>query len=138
LIQKFDSVVLVDDDEISNLLTKDLFVDMNISREVFSFTDPRVALDHILLVKLANPDSHHLLIIDFNMPEMSGEEFLSIYNKLPMINKDRNKIILLSALIPTQKHNHLKTLGVDEFIEKPLLDSKINLILKKLGIGNVV
>jgi CheY-like chemotaxis protein len=133
LTQKFDSIVLVDDDEISNLLTKDLFLDLNISREVFSFTDPTAALDHILLTKLANPDSSHLLIVDFNMPEMSGEEFLSIYNKLPIINKDKNKIILLSALIPSNKYNYLKTLGVDEFMEKPLLDNKVNLALKKLG-----
>jgi CheY-like chemotaxis protein len=138
LTNKFDSVLLVDDDEISNTLTKSLFEDLNIGKEVFSFSNPQNALDYIRIAMLTDPDTSHLVILDLNMPEMSGEEFLFAFQHLPIINKDRIKIILLSALLPATKYNYLRGLGVHEFMEKPLADTKINMLLAKLGISNKV
>jgi CheY-like chemotaxis protein len=138
LIHKFDSVLLVDDDEISNILTKALFEDLNIGKEVVSFANPKEALDYVKTVKLMDPNSSHLMILDLNMPEMSGEEFLCAFQNLPIINKDRIKIILLSALLPATRYNYMRGLGVDEFMEKPLADTKITMLLAKLGISDKV
>lgn len=65
-------------------------------------------------IKERTPD---LIILDLNLPEITGYDFLSMREKLDI---DSIPIIVISALDSPESKNEAKTLGASEFIPKPV------------------
>ena len=66
-----NSVILVDDQPISNFITRKLLQVEGITIPISDFTNPVLALEQILKHK----EQNYLIILDLNMPEMTGWEF---------------------------------------------------------------
>lgn len=75
----YSQIYLIDDFEMSNLFHKVLFNKLKIGDEINVFTNPEKALDD-LRQKVVVCDRIFILL-DLNMPEMSGFEFLDIMIK---------------------------------------------------------
>ena len=71
----YDTVFIVDDDPVINLLHQKIIGKSGIATEVRSFTDPMQALAN-LHAELACCGKRVLVLLDINMPAMSGFEFL--------------------------------------------------------------
>lgn len=71
----YNTVFIVDDDPIVNFIHQKIIGKIDIANEIRSFTDPRKALAE-LSVKLDHSGKSVLVLLDINMPEMSGFEFL--------------------------------------------------------------
>lgn len=70
----YSEIYLVDDLEMTNLMHQVLLRQLNLEDKVKSFTNPEEALDDLRFNK-ANM-APKLVLLDINMPEMSGFEFL--------------------------------------------------------------
>jgi DNA-binding NtrC family response regulator len=99
------AIVVIDDEaDLVNLFSEALKLN---SFKVCGFTNPLEALNHIE----KNPDDYGLVISDFKMPVMDGNELCT---KLIKINPDI-KVVLMSAY-PDIKYDKEKFL----FINKPI------------------
>jgi response regulator of citrate/malate metabolism len=127
-MDKIDSILLVDDDNITNFINARLLNKLNIANRVQISINGQEALNYINEIENKCPD---LILLDINMPVMNGFEFLQSYcerhycSNLPVI------IILTTS----SDHKDIEQLEkypvVCGFMNKPLTEEKISSILKE-------
>lgn len=105
------SIYLVDDQPVLNKINKRFISMIDPEIAIYDFTEPQIALNNIVEHKPM------LILLDLNMPEMSGWEFL---DQLNLIDMDMKVIILTSS--DSQKDKATASLypTVKEYIIKPL------------------
>jgi len=94
-------VLLVDDDPTTNYLNQYFLQKISFAKHIFQVSDGKDALDFILEKgKHQEPEEQCLLpdmiILDLNMVQMGGFEFLEAYSALPK-SLNRAKVILLTT-----------------------------------------
>ena len=117
----FDTIFLVDDDPINNLINKRLLGKIGISENIVEFLEGEEALDKL---NDFDPQLSLLIFLDINMPVLNGWEFLDKY--LELYGHRSDKIVILSSSIDYQ--DRFKAQGyeiVSGFLEKPLTLGKI-------------
>lgn len=107
-------IFIVDDDEINNFICTSLLVEVFKDYEVISNTNPIKAFDQV--------KEHHLdilfILLDINMPQMDGWEFLE---KCNLENLIKFPIFMLTSSISNQDHEKSqKETTIKGFIHKPL------------------
>ena len=117
------SILLIDDDEISNLFNKIFIRKLNVAVDVKVVLNGKEALDFLIsFQKTPNILLPCLLLLDIKMPIMDGWQFLEAYETdINQSMKDNIAIVLLTTsgdegdLIKAMKNPNIK-----EFIQKPL------------------
>lgn len=109
--------LLVDDNEIDLFLHEKLLRLSGITDDITCFTMARDALNY-LETKKVSPD---VILLDIQMPEMDGFDFLEHYEGIEGIDREKIRIFMVSSSldfgdISKAKANPL----VQEFIKKPL------------------
>ncbi len=132
---KVNSVSLVDDDVVSNLLTSNTIQKSGFTNKVSAFENAREALKEIVRLSYSNPDElPELIFLDISMPVMDGLEFLDEFAKLDIPIPDKCKVFMLSSSINPSEiqkaKNHNK---VCDFISKPLTVNKLQAICSQWG-----
>lgn len=116
------TIFLIDDDPINNIVNNKLLKKFNASLEIIEFLSASSALKHLK----THPDQlPHYILLDINMPEMNGWEFLDSYQplKLPC------KLFLLTSSIAHEDIKEAKKYPVVKgFLTKPLEEDKIRRI----------
>lgn len=126
-MKKFNSVVLIDDDEINNYIISRLFKRLNLSEQVTIFRNGREGLNFIQ--SLSNQSEFpEVIFLDIKMPIMTGVEFLEALKKLSL-NFSNVKIIVISNSIHPDEFSQLKPLGVCEVLMKPITEEKLLICL---------
>jgi CheY-like chemotaxis protein len=119
---RFDTIFLVDDDPINNLINRRLLGKTGICERIQEFLGGQEALEKI--AELA-PEESLLLFLDINMPVINGWEFLDKYIETFPHRKD--KIVILSSSIDFQDRQRANEYAiVSGFLEKPLTLDKIS------------
>ncbi len=119
---------LIDDDTIQNHLVKMTIKKIDREIDLTFFSNPILALD--FLSKISDIDSNpDIILLDLNMPELSGWQFLEQYAKFPITSK----VAILSSTIDTNDVEKSKTFPlVFHFCHKPLTPEKLIEILEKV------
>ncbi|WMJ72833.1 response regulator [Cytophagaceae bacterium ABcell3] len=122
----FNTILLVDDDYVNNFVTERLLRKSGLAREIKAVRNGEDALTYLAESKNKLPE---LILLDINMPEMDGINFLKYFKKMIL---DKNiRIILLTGTVTPEYINILNNLGFPDIIEKPFTDQKLQNILKK-------
>ncbi len=129
------SILLVDDDHISNLFNKIFISKLELDVEVDIAVNGQVALDFIKGTETTKMKSSLLspclLLLDINMPVMNGWEFLEAYEST--IEKPMKNAIFIVVLTTSEEEaDKVKALGnpnVREFVQKPLSERKIKALI---------
>ena len=121
--------ILIDDDPMNNLISK-LTIEMTLGQsDIKAFVNPEVGLDYIQNEFQALKETSALLLLDINMPIMSGWEFLEMFDNLSFDVKERVKICILSSSIDERdKERSYANKNVLDFLVKPLTDKDIERI----------
>jgi len=119
-----NSVILIDDQPITNFITRKLLQVEGITLPISDFTNPVLALEQILIQK----EQKDVIFLDLNMPEMSGWEFL---DKLVENNYTPKIVILTSSTSILDKEKALEYDFVTDYIIKPLSQNKISELCSK-------
>jgi CheY-like chemotaxis protein len=123
--KKLNTILLVDDDPITNFINKRLLEKMNIATEVKVVKNGeegvRCLMDHCF--KTSN--SPDLILLDINMPIMDGFEFLQEFNAMDFKNKEEVVIGILTTSSNSTDLEKIEKLGIRCFINKPLTEQKI-------------
>ena len=104
-------VVLVDDDPLVNMIHKKLLIKHQSKTLIQAFDNPEQALNYITVHQ---PD---LVLLDINMPEINGWNFLDELKNLPF----KTKVIIVSSSIdPMERAKSFTYDTVIGFVNKPL------------------
>lgn len=121
--------ILVDDDPLTNSLTKKI-IERNLGEvDVKDFDIPELALEYIENeFRNGQYTEKTVLFLDINMPTLTGWEFLDRYETFATPLKDQFNIYILSSSIDPAdvQRAKLNPLVID-FIEKPI---KIDFLVK--------
>ena len=110
--------ILIDDDPIINLVHKKVIIKNDLEAEVTDFISGKKALDYL---KNSNDTEKNIILLDINMPEMNGFEFLDALLKHKGINCDQfNIFILTSSLNNKDKEQATQYPILKGYLEKPL------------------
>jgi CheY-like chemotaxis protein len=114
--------VVIDDDPLNNALCK-MIIKLALGKmDVRTFTLPEKGFQFIKTEYAVNMNgSTSIILLDLNMPIMSGWEFLERFEGLDEIIKKQVKIYILSSSVdPRDKERAGKNKDVEDYIVKPL------------------
>ncbi len=128
---KVDLAYIIDDDEVIIYLTGLINKDVEFCDRMTSFTDSANALKSIKSAIESNKDLPSLILIDLNMPVMSGWMFLDELSKLEL-GKEIPVFIFSSSINQDDINRSKKYKIVKDYIIKPLTVNKISKILRTI------
>lgn len=132
-MEKLNCVLLVDDDVINNAINERLLKELGITSNVRTALDGEEAL--LYLSKNCSPYDYNypdLILLDYQMPHMQGNEFMELFNRINSSHRHRSKIIMLSSFLTEDIKKQLLSLGVENYIAKPLTEDKLKNILREV------
>lgn len=124
--------IAIDDDPVNNLICK-LTIEMVAGApDIITFTNAALGFDYIMNQYAANHDkTETVLLLDINMPVMSGWEFLERFDNLGEDVKSLFKIFILSSSVDERdKQRSYANKNVNAFMVKPLVKDNVVAILK--------
>jgi response regulator RpfG family c-di-GMP phosphodiesterase len=118
--------ILIDDDPMNNLICK-LTIEMTLGQtDVKAFVNAENGLDYFQTEFSSVKDVSALVLLDINMPSMSGWEFLEMFDNLDYDVKERVRICILSSSIDDRdRERSYSNKNVADFLVKPLTDKDI-------------
>ncbi len=126
MTKKIKTIVLVDDDNDTNIYNEFILSDTGIVENILIFQNGKTALD--FLTKKDNTGHYpkpEIIFLDINMPIMNGWDFLEAYKKIPAEQRAGIIITMLSSSMnPDDKVKAEKMDIINGFINKPLTEMK--------------
>ena len=109
--------IIIDDDDIVTFLQKKIVSKSGLDTDPLVFKDAHKALE--FLEYEASEDQEYLIMLDINMPAMSGWEFLDHIKKIPL-DERLHVVMATSSIDRKDKREAANDPHVVDFIEKPL------------------
>lgn len=128
-MKKFKRILLVDDDDTSNLLSTMVIADMEIAEDVDVAFNGEEAINY-MLQNCKKVDSNgvkkcpELILLDINMPVMDGFEFLEAF-KVKFGQNNKIPVVMLSSSNNKKDYEKASSYNVKGFIVKPLNEEKL-------------
>jgi CheY-like chemotaxis protein len=121
---------LIDDSTFDLFIYEKLLIKSGITESVKTFNSAREALKHILGEGNSLPEV--IILLDLQMPDMNGFEFIDEFDRLPGFLQDKIRIFMLSSTIDTRDIEKAKASPhIIDLLPKPL---EVNFLKKKLAI----
>lgn len=123
-------ILLVDDDAVTNLMHKRLIARGGLARRVDVVTDGVAALEYLNACNQQQQGVPELVLLDINMPRMSGFEFLDEYTNLPAALRNEQRVLMLStSMLSSDKARAARNSCVAGYESKPLRATDIERIV---------
>lgn len=106
--EKFNKVLLVDDDKINNYINLRLIRRIGLSEEIIVTNNGQEAITY--LKTCDKNELPTLILLDINMPVMDGFEFLEEYEKFKFNTVERPMIVVLTTSTNTNDIKRWKVL----------------------------
>ena len=131
-VDHLERIILIDDDAGNNTASKIFLKRVVLETEIVAFTDPAKGLDYILTEYAIKPVKS-ILLLDINMPVISGWDVLEKFARFPDdIKKWFTIFILTSSINIDDKQRAAVHPLVSSYIEKPMTIG----LLKNLFLGD--
>lgn len=126
-------ILIIDDDEIFEFITRELVSEMYPESEITSFLSSGEGLDYLIKTLDSKNNLPDIVLLDIRMPEMDGFELLNELGKfytpadiLPM------RIFMLTSSLDAKDYRmSTESPLVSGFISKPLEADKLNTLMNQ-------
>ena len=130
-MRKPQRYMLIDDDPTSNLIGEFVIKSCDSDAVIESYVDPEVALSEIEKKYGECEDlPETLLFLDLNMPNMSGWDFLEVFEEFHEDVRKSFRVNILTSSIEDFSTDKVRFPFVSGFISKPLKKEKMREILE--------
>lgn len=120
------TILLIDDDAISNFLSKSMIEKSGIFDKVFVYSSATAALEFLFGCAEKEIEFPEIILLDVMMPVMDGFTFLEEFKRLDPSKSGHVKVCMLtSSLDPKDRQQADAYPQVVEFISKPINQEKI-------------
>ncbi len=128
-----NSVLLIDDDAISNFLNTRLLKEMHVANEIKVTLNGEEAMRFLMQETTGNRPLPELILLDINMPVMNGFEFLQAFRDMAETNNiPPPVIIILTTSTNMRDFEQLKDYEeVEVYLSKPLTEENLQYIIDK-------
>ncbi|MDB5247978.1 MAG: cheB 1 [Segetibacter sp.] len=121
--------MVVDDAEIDRYMAEKIMTKYKFAEEVITVESAMDALEYLTSHQNMPDSLPCLILLDINMPEMSGFDFLDEYAKLPELVKRKCIIVMLSSsMLPEDHERAMLSPYVCDFLDKPLNPVKLQTV----------
>ncbi|GGN03382.1 hypothetical protein GCM10010967_42670 [Dyadobacter beijingensis] len=121
---------LIDDSSFDLFIYEKLLIKSGITHSVKTFNSARDALKHLTTQGDGLPET--IILLDLQMPDMNGFEFIDEFDHLPEPLRQKVRIFMLSSTIDTRDIEKAKASPhIIDLLPKPL---EIPFLKKKLGL----
>ena len=127
--------ILIDDNEIDLFFHRNLIRIRQLSDDILSFCNAQDALEYFNgFVTDVSGMPESIILLDIQMPEMDGFEFLHLFENYPHALQERCRILMVSSSLDFGdiSRTHANVL-VQKLLKKPLDPDELEEIVKKLG-----
>lgn len=126
---KLSTILLIDDDSISNYITEELIRERGLCQTVVTVTDGKQGLSYLQDILQANPADlrHVLVLLDLNMPVMDGFEFMEELEALQL-----HQQLTIAVLTSSDNHKDISQANNYQFaayLQKPLSINEISYVV---------
>ncbi len=131
---RINTVLLIDDDEINNLICTKIIKKSDFAENIVTCLGARQALIYLQEALQENSDKEipELILLDINMPAMNGWDFLNHYEQIGGLQDKNIVLIMLSSSMYIDDINRAKTyISVADYITKPLTAAHLQQIRDK-------
>lgn len=123
------TILLIDDDEITNFIHVKLLGKIPCEKEIIIKKDGLDALVWLNQVKALGESYPDHIFLDLNMPVMNGIELLNQILKFhPSLI---SRITVITAVMLPKHFSILPEIGISGVMQKPLLKNDLEMVLKK-------
>jgi CheY-like chemotaxis protein len=130
--KKFNTVMLVDDNEIDNLINQKMIEAADIAEHIFTHTGAKSAMEFLKNMERLDVSERVLpdvIFLDIDMPLMDGFQFLDEFEKLSNEIRSKCKIVMLTSSINPQDMTKSKKYSyVKQYLNKPLSQETLDKI----------
>lgn len=121
-----DAVLIIDDNEIDNFVSKRVIENSKFSNNVRIITSGEEALTFLENHKTEESKLPRVIFLDLNMPVVDGFMFLFEFDEFPELVKNKCKIVILSGALEQKTIDKiLKNEHVLDYISKPLTEASL-------------
>lgn len=120
---KLNSILLIDDDKVTNYLHSIVIKDMGISDRIEIKQNGKDGLKFLEECNTAG-NMPNIILVDLKMPVMDGFEFVDAYRKMGL-PEDHTKIVMLTTSSNPKDIEKMKEKGINDFFDKPLTEEKL-------------
>lgn len=126
-----EKIIIIDDNILNNKLCSHLLKKYFSSPpEIVSFTSPELGIQHILSTTKTKSTAT-LLLLDINMPTLSGWEVLEELDNFLYESRDNFSVFILSSSVDLRDHDRAQASPhVSAILEKPLTPIQLNQYFK--------
>ena len=119
--QTIPNFIIVDDDTFNNFICQKIILSVFPQTDIKTFTDPEKALIYLESTYSLPNSANTVLFLDINMSNISGWEFLKVFEQFDISVKKFLKVYMLSSSInPRDKVLATSNKNVWNYISKPL------------------
>ena len=128
-MKKLESILLIDDDEITNFINEHLLQEMSVATEILIATNGKEGLDLIQARCQDQKSCPDLILLDIKMPVMNGFEFLEEYQNMDVPNRPQTVVVMLTSSSNSKDIEQANQSDIATYINKPLTEQKISTII---------
>ncbi len=129
-MKKLGTIMLIDDDPITNFLNELLIKEMDITHELYVASNGKQALDEIYLRCALGNNCPDLILLDVNMPVINGFAFLEKLNAMNLVQRQSIIIIMLTTSLNVRDKKAAEALNVNGYMSKPLTREGLEDLIK--------
>ena len=126
-------IFIVDDDPIQHKIAIAVFNRFKLD-DYISYTNPVNALIDLAEAHYSNRELPDLIILDLEMPEMTGWEFVESFNKISLAGKHNTRVHIVSSSLVDSDQEKLKLYSCLKGLHnKPLSDTIFDTIVEEVA-----